>query len=1213
MPATLTAIFRATDEMSATLRQMAQNGQDMVSTYEMAANEVSNTIGSVEGGCTSVSSAVQSATESMGSGFTNYSAAAQDATSQSRQFGNTIGQVEESAGDAAEAAEELAEASEQAGDELEEAGRDGAGAMEELSKVLTTLGIAKVIKEITGALLECSAAAAQVETSAAKVQTIMDSSQASITQVEASVRSLSAETGIAVTDLNNTVYDAISATSDTANSVTNVATATKLATAGFAETGSALGVLSTIMNSYKMSADDLLGVSDSLIMTQNLGVTTVGDLSQQMGRAIATASAYSVDLYNLEAAYIATTKSGIATAESTTYISSMLNELGKSSSTVSKVLQEDTGKSFGQLMQEGYSLSDVLGILMNSVDGNAEAMMNLWGSAEAGKAASAIVNQGLTSFNQNLETLENSCGTTQTAYETMAQTTEFAHQRMTNSAELLQAAIGEKLNPVMSSLYTSVADVTTGITAFVEAHPAVTAALAAITTTGTILLGGIAAYNIAIPVASAVTTAFNAVLALNPAVQIAMGVALATTAIITFGEVMSANTEEAEHWTSATIQQQEELNFLTAKYDDICARYGDTSEEALRLKNQIDDLSASFERDKQTIDEFVAECDSVVQAHDNMVSAYHDSASAQKDSEVQSLALIQRLSDLASQSQHTEADTQAMNAIIGELNSTYSDLNLTLDDVLSNSSDVVGSLKDMAQAEAEAQREQQAYDDYVAALNDQASIESKLTKATAEKEQAQKRLNEAQATYNELVQNSMSWDGSISGNVDHSKEADELARAREEYEKATGAVDELNASKEETTAILSEIEQGWEQQAEAARQAAEGTAQAAMSEEEIVSEAWGSIQSDLEALCARYDEAYDHALTSIEGQYDLWEKAADMSETTSEDLDKMMGDLNSALDSQISYWESYASSLENLSSRNIEGLSDMVASMDDGSEKSAAALQAMANASDDELQAMVAKYGDLQSAQQQTASDTAALKTNFNSELDAMQAKMEETIKKMDDSGGAASAAKSTMSAYISELKSKGNEAVSEAQSIASRISSALSKAKGSTSVTTHVVGRATGTVSAQEDVFLAGEEGPELIVGHKGSTVFPAGETDRIIDAISAYDGTLSSLSSSFSSGQQDITMLPASLYASEGETTPLHTSGLSGSSQSATGGQDVSNGAAERRIVIEIAGSGAISVDGGASPEEIVRLMQDNLEPVLIGILQDNILEEGDESYEF
>jgi len=46
----------------------------------------------------------------------------------------------------------------------------------------------------------------------------------------------------------------------------------------------------------------------------------------------------------------------------------------------------------------------------------------------------------------------------------------------------------------------------------------------------------------------------------------------------------------------------------------------------------------------------------------------------------------------------------------------------------------------------------------------------------------------------------------------------------------------------------------------------------------------------------------------------------------------------------------------------------------------------------------------------------------------------------------------------------------------------------------------ATGTTDA-ENIFLAGEYGPELVVGARGSTVFPAGETQQIIEAMSEYE----------------------------------------------------------------------------------------------------------------
>ena len=236
---------------------------------------------------------------------------------------------------------------------------------------------------------------------------------------------MSSQTGAAASDLALVAYNAISAGTDTEKAMEMAKTATDLATGGFTSTDSALSVLTTSLNAYGDAAGTAAQISDSLIMVQNLGVTTVDQLSSSMGKAIATGSAYGVSLGNIESSYVSLTKQGINTAEATTYMSSMFKELGDSGSTVGKIIAEQTGKSFGQLMQDGMTTADIIGMLSESVDGNAEALMNLWGSAEAGKAANAIMNEGLEAFNENLKTIEGSSGATANAVAAMQDTFEY--------------------------------------------------------------------------------------------------------------------------------------------------------------------------------------------------------------------------------------------------------------------------------------------------------------------------------------------------------------------------------------------------------------------------------------------------------------------------------------------------------------------------------------------------------------------------------------------------------------------------------------------------------------------------------------------------------------------------------------------------------------------------------------------------------------------
>lgn len=259
--------------------------------------------------------------------------------------------------------------------------------------------------------------ASDFEDAMAKVNTIADTSQKPLDELREEILNLSNETGVESVTIAENVYDAISAGQDTADAVNFVRNSIALSKAGFADAGAALDVLTTIMNAYGMSADKVNYVSDMLIQTQNLGKVTVGELASSMGKVIPTANSYGVQLDQLAAAYSITTAKGIAAAESTTYINSMLNELGKSGTESSKVLKDETGKSFSELMSEGKSLSDVLAILKKSADKQNKSLGDMFGSAEAAKAATTILGDGVSAFNDRLKEMNGSTGATSNALE----------------------------------------------------------------------------------------------------------------------------------------------------------------------------------------------------------------------------------------------------------------------------------------------------------------------------------------------------------------------------------------------------------------------------------------------------------------------------------------------------------------------------------------------------------------------------------------------------------------------------------------------------------------------------------------------------------------------------------------------------------------------------------------------------------------------------
>ena len=299
-----------------------------------------------------------------------------------------------------------------------------------VGKILAAAGIGKMLQ---AAFTEGSA----FETAVAKVGTIADTTKVPIGELKEQISDLSGTMGIAAGDLAEATYQAISAGQDTGDAVAFAGQAAKLAAAGFTSSSSAVDILTTALNAYGMGADKATHVSDVLLTTQNLGKTSVDELSASMGRVIPLAAAYKVNVENLSSGLAIMTANGIATAEATTYTKSMLNELGDTGSTVGKILQKETGQGFAELMDSGQSLGDVLQVLYDSVGGDATKFAALWSSVEAGTGALSLANSGAEKFNDVLAQMENSSGATETAYTTMTDTMAHRMESLkTNAANL---------------------------------------------------------------------------------------------------------------------------------------------------------------------------------------------------------------------------------------------------------------------------------------------------------------------------------------------------------------------------------------------------------------------------------------------------------------------------------------------------------------------------------------------------------------------------------------------------------------------------------------------------------------------------------------------------------------------------------------------------------------------------------------------------------
>ena len=289
------------------------------------------------------------------------------------------------------------------------------------------------------------------ETAFAKASTLLTGD---LEQFRSGLEEISNRTGVTFTNLAESMYSALSAGVAQENVLEFVENSVKLAKGGFTETATAIDVVTTAINAYHMEMEDATHIQDVLITTQNKGKTTVGELASSMGKIIPTAQSVNVEFDQLGAMFATVTSNGVATAEATTYLNGMINELGASGSTAEKAMMAATagtalaGKKFTEISAMGYDVTDVLKLMSDEAAKSGQSLADMFSSSEASKAAN-ILFSNMDGFKQNIEAMTNSTGAAATAADTMMDTTAEKVQIAKNQIDNLTASVANSLLPVI--------------------------------------------------------------------------------------------------------------------------------------------------------------------------------------------------------------------------------------------------------------------------------------------------------------------------------------------------------------------------------------------------------------------------------------------------------------------------------------------------------------------------------------------------------------------------------------------------------------------------------------------------------------------------------------------------------------------------------------------------------------------------------------------
>lgn len=978
--------------------------------------------------------------------------------------------------------EHLTEESERLGQELEDArqqeedfGDAGAMAFDTVASAISAAGIAEALEEILEYLVGCTEASMEFESAITGVAKTTDLTDEELAAMSSSIKELSTEIpataeeiaavaeaagqlGIqkdALLDFTEVMTMLGTATNMTADeaatALARFANITGMATENYGRLGSVIVDLGnnfatteseiTTMGTRLASAGRLAGLSEAEIMALAAAMSSVGIEAEAGGTAMTQT------LNAIEKA--------VATGEDD--LAEFARIAGMSSDEFAAAWENDAMsaltafiRGLGELDEQGEST--VLTLEGLGLTGIRQSNM-LKSLGLAADQMSGAVETANTAWAENV-------ALTNEASKRYA-TTESKLTMMKNAYNNVEVAIGDAYNPTLRKLYDIATKLLNSLAEFLSEHPALVKAVTAFTTAFAGLTTALIAFAAAKKIAAAVNLASLLVTA-GPILATVAAVSALTAGIVLLASAESEEEKEIRSLTAASREQYAQLQDLTAQYEAACETYGETSDEALALRYEVDQLTESYAANKKTLEQFVAENDSLIESHDQIMASFSSTSASIDDEEQSALALALKLGELTAKTALAESEQKQLLAVVNALNEAVPGLALSFDAVTNSTNMTADAVKAAVKAQAEQEREAEKYQAWVELTKEELALKEQLAEA---EENLLLRREELTAEGWRVDAPLIGWSTDLD---DYQDEVDRLTTA---YAENQAALDSLEGE------MVS-------QYTNAADETIVSTAE--------MNSAISSTKEQIDALTEAYLEVYDAALESVQGQYELWDEVEAVVVTSASTI-------NGNLQDQITYWQEYNANLANLRERtdDIEGLSEMISSFADGSADSVNAVAGMAEANDEDLAAMVQNWKDLQAEQDKVADNIAELKTDFTGEMDKLGEELAEDIEAMDLSDEARRAGEATLQGYVDAAGAILPQVQEAYQAVANAAVSALYSRSGgggggSSSRYARAVpyAYATGTQSAERGFALVGENGPEIVYFGGGEQVFTAEET---------------------------------------------------------------------------------------------------------------------------
>lgn len=503
--------------------------------------------------------------------------------------------------------------------------------------IAATVAFSKVSKEL-------KSFSEEFEHSMKEVQTISQAVQQDFEGYSESIINLTKEVPQSANELSKAYYQIVSAGYDGAAGLNLLETSAKAAVGGVTDVQTAADGLTSVMNAWKISAEDASKVSDTFFQTVKLGKTTMGELAASISQVAPLAAAYGVSFEEVASAVATLTKQGTPTAQAMTQIRASLISVN-----------EKLGEGWNETMTFQEALVEVA---KRAKEAGKDLQTYLGGRVEGVMAVLGLTGENARIAAADLKTYAEALGVSEEALKTMIESS-------LNQSKLLKNNLIAALKPLGDFLAGKSTDFakrmneafeTGKIEAFAKMMAVGTASLVAYKiATSAAAISKIQFLRAIVRTKNAMQ-AFNLVAKANPVGIIVTALTAAATAFFAFRQRSVEASQTFKDFMVDVGRQKIEIEGLFGLLDKVEKGTDEYKDAIVRINEKYGDYLTNLLDEK---------------------SALEDIKKAQKEAED---AMISRLATAAKESAITEATERPLAEIAQQQKKLYKELSKVVGD-----------------------------------------------------------------------------------------------------------------------------------------------------------------------------------------------------------------------------------------------------------------------------------------------------------------------------------------------------------------------------------------------------------------------------------------------------------------------------------------------------------------------------------------------------